>query len=90
MRSFRLNQKFGLVIAPFRAFLHNRVSSVKRRNLEFRECVSQPKAHAKKRKVRIGEFPSQIMREPLVSRLDGINRMSNQSAEGLPNLSCTH
>jgi hypothetical protein len=45
MRSFRLNQKFGLVIAPFRAFLHNRVSSVKRRNLEFRECVSQPKAH---------------------------------------------
>jgi SAM-dependent methyltransferase len=23
MRSFRLNQKFGLVIAPFRAFLHN-------------------------------------------------------------------
>jgi len=28
MRSFRLNQKFGLVIAPFRAFLHNRVSSV--------------------------------------------------------------
>src|SRR5215510_4721818 len=36
MRSFRLNQKFGLVIAPFSAFLHNRVSSVKRRNLEFR------------------------------------------------------
>jgi hypothetical protein len=45
IRSFRLNQKFGLVIAPFRAFLHNRVSSAKRRNLEFRECVSQPKAH---------------------------------------------
>ena len=45
MRSFRLNQKFGLVIAPFRAFLHNRVSSVKRRNLEFRECAIQPKAH---------------------------------------------
>jgi hypothetical protein len=72
-----------------------RVSSVKRRNLEFRECVSQPKAHdltaiSRKRFIRdeelLVEWDLHCQQIPrIVTRLD-----CPQSQEALDQQPCAH